>query len=196
MAEIVVEHSSPDEALPVHHAALGRIGRIQIRVIVDSAVDHRDADAAPIQTVTPGSRGAHGGGRIVERSAQRPVQRDVSHVRLIRHCQYIGRMQRRRYRRNQRKDGVQYPADQIQHSTQQPAQKPSGRLRRRRVVLHDYVDLVGRIRQQRLQVRRDLGIIREGLAGQEQKDSEKCGSHCTSGIRHDAANKSTPGATT
>src|ERR1700728_451581 len=91
-------------------------------------------------------------------------------------------MQRRRHGWNQGKYRVQDPVYQVDHGPQNAAQEPTGGLLGLAVVLDDDVDLVGRIREQRLEVRGNLGIIGEGPAGDHQYEGEHRGSGGAPGI--------------
>ena len=162
-----------DEALAVDNARRTRVRRIQIRMRIDSAVDHGDADSGPVQSAVPTVGRVDSGGAVVQGPNHRAVKRDIRHVRLIRECKDVPRLHGSRHGVNQRVDHVHDTVEEIDRGADEPSQKPAaGTGLRWAAVLHDYVHSVRRIREQRQQVWRDLRGIRERGPGGEQNEPE------------------------
>src|SRR5580698_2666435 len=80
---IIVVLFPGDETLAIHHPRLPSPRGEQIGMGIDTAVNDRYTYARAIPTRVPCNRRVDPFGAVVQRSTQRPVQRDVADVGLI-----------------------------------------------------------------------------------------------------------------
>src|SRR5690349_10577508 len=115
-------------------------------MLIDAAVDHRDAHSASTQPGVPRHRRVDRVGGVIQGRLHVPVERNIDHVRLIRESDHIPRAQGCRYRINQGKEYIYHYLDDTDEGADDTADEPeqpsaaAARLLGRAIVLHDYVD--------------------------------------------------------
>ena len=109
---VIVVRASADKILAVNDAELATAptGAIQVGMVGDAAVNHRDTYSRAVPAGLPGGLCVHRSGGIVKRAAQSPVRRDIGHIGIVR--QGIQRLNR---------NGIVRALDEVQLGLQNPA---------------------------------------------------------------------------
>src|SRR5258708_20690044 len=79
----IVQISLRHEALVINHARAPPAGLGKIRMLVNSAIDYRDTNSAPVQTILLRNGGIHGGGTVVQTCGHDTVRSHKNNVQQI-----------------------------------------------------------------------------------------------------------------
>ncbi len=142
----------------VHHSRNWKQPSVQVRVIVDPAVDQGHADARANVIRLPRHFCVHRGRRIVERR-QLPVRADIYDVRLVREVHDTGTVHQSDHAIDERQ--LPHDVQKIAYDAIQQAEQPTttglrSGLRSGRI-LHDHLYRLGGVIS--TQFRRNLGVI-------------------------------------
>ena len=168
VAEVVVKGNSRNETLVVNNSRDGRVGILEILLVGGhAAVDNGDANSGAIIAVSPSDAGIDRRRYIIQRAAQRAVERNISDIGIAGKVVQFLDLNRIQATVNQAQGGFLQTADQLDLFV----------VSVRRLLLELNDNIYRRVLVLFLQIFRDLRIRRQLAGGEKAKCVAKKCSH-------------------